>query len=149
MRPCFYCLLVSFVWWAHPLVATGEAPVIEKLGTLECDLVEASPIVYRGRLYRFEYVRPNYKYNTTGNSYFRFVDLDSKEASAPFGRGFHLGSAYVEDNTVYAYGVSTWGASQIVVFKSNDWSNGPRRRRSRLLAGGSTTTTFAQPGTVT
>jgi hypothetical protein len=98
----------------------AEPPKIEKLGTLECDLVEASPIVYRDRLYRYEYVREAYKYNTTGDSYFRFVGLESGVASADFGRGYHLGSAHVEGETVYAYGVSTWGASEIVVFKSND-----------------------------
>jgi len=32
-------------------------PRIEKLGTIDCDMVETTPIVFGGRLYRFEYVR--------------------------------------------------------------------------------------------
>ena len=32
-------------------------PRIRKLGTLQCDIVETTPIVFNGELYRFEYVR--------------------------------------------------------------------------------------------
>jgi len=32
-------------------------PTIEKLGTIDCDMVGVTPIVLRDRLYRFEYVR--------------------------------------------------------------------------------------------
>ena len=41
-------------------------PVIRKLGTLDCDMVETTPIVFQGRLYRFEYVRANHWANKTG-----------------------------------------------------------------------------------
>ena len=34
-------------------------------------------VVFRGRLYRFEYVRKDYKPNTTGDSYFRFIDVET------------------------------------------------------------------------
>jgi hypothetical protein len=51
-------------------------PRIRKLGTLECDMVEATPIVFEGRLYFFEYVRPDYRHKepTLTGSYFRFWD---------------------------------------------------------------------------
>lgn len=120
MRLSKVWLVCAVLGSAVPPFSLGAPPKIEKLGTLECDLVEASPILYQNQLYRFEYVRPNYKHNTTGDSYFRFVDLGSGEKSAPFGRGFHLGSAFVEGDLIYAYGVSSWGASEIVVFKSSD-----------------------------
>ncbi len=42
-------------------------PEIRKLGAI--DMVETTPVVYRGKLYRFEYVRPNYWDNSSG----RFV----------------------------------------------------------------------------
>ena len=57
-----------------------EPPRITKLGTIDCDMVETTPIVFNGRLYRFEYVRDfYYKPNTTGRSHFRFVDVASGE----------------------------------------------------------------------
>ncbi len=29
-------------------------PKIEKLGTIDCDLVETTPVVFKGKVYRFE-----------------------------------------------------------------------------------------------
>ena len=51
---------------------TGK-PLIKKLGTIDCDLVETTPVVFHGRLYRFEYVRANYKLNKTGDSHSHFT----------------------------------------------------------------------------
>jgi len=102
-------------------------PIIKKLGTIDCDLVETTPLLFRGRLYRFEYVRENYRPNRTGKSYFRFVDVASGEVTAPFAAGYHLGSAYAEGDTAYVYGVAAWGGSEIAVFWSRDlrtWSSG-------------------------
>ena len=40
------------------LSAFPKRPVIRKLGTIECNnIVETTPLVYRGELYRFEVVR--------------------------------------------------------------------------------------------
>jgi hypothetical protein len=56
--------------------AAGK-PLLRKLGTVDCDMVETTPVVFQDRLYRFEYVRhPSHKPNTTGASYFRFVEMD-------------------------------------------------------------------------
>ena len=41
-------------------------PLIVKRGTIDLGLVETTPVVFRGRLYRFEYVRERYKQNKTG-----------------------------------------------------------------------------------
>ena len=38
----------------------GEIPLIKKLGTLDCGIVESTPIVFHDRLYRFESVTPGY-----------------------------------------------------------------------------------------
>lgn len=95
-------------------------PVIRKLGAIDCDMVEATPIVWRGRLYRFEYVRRNYKPNTTGDSHFRFIDVATGRPTPAFAAGYHLGSAYVEGDTLYVYGVDEWGGSEIRVFWSDD-----------------------------
>ena len=57
-----------------------KRPEIRKLGTLDLDMVEATPVVFKDRLYRFEYVRKDYKPNTTGDSYFRFIDVETGKA---------------------------------------------------------------------
>jgi len=98
----------------------AEKPRIKKLGTIECDLVEATPVVFQGRLYRFEYVRSRYKPNKTGKSYFRFVDVATGEPTPAFAAGHNLGSAFVDGDTVYVYGVKGWGTENIYVFWSKD-----------------------------
>lgn len=100
-----------------------DKPTIEKLGTIDCDMVEATPIVFHDRLYRFEYVRENYKPNATGKSYFRFMDVETQKPTTPFASGFHLGCAFVWDSVVYVYGAPNWGASEIHVFWSKDLEN--------------------------
>ncbi len=52
-------------------------PHITKLGTI-CDLVETTPVVFKGRLYRLEYVRQRYWNNDAGDSCFRVFRRVSK-----------------------------------------------------------------------
>jgi alpha-L-fucosidase len=107
------CLIVAFA-------LTGQPPVIHKMGAIDCDLVEASPVVFHGKLYRFEYVREGYHANKTGTSYFRFIDTATGEPTPEFARGYHLGCAFVDGDTMYAYGVKKWGGDEIHAFWSND-----------------------------
>lgn len=118
-------------WWISAAVlvalvaACGGAdaatkPQIRKLGTLDCDMVETTPIVFGGRLYRFEYVRANHWANKTGKSYFRFIHVATGEATPAFAQGFHLGSAFMDGDTVYVYGVTIWDAPDVHVFWSKD-----------------------------
>ena len=63
-----------------PAVAASVAatrPVIRKLGTIDCDMVETTPFVFRKRLYRVEYARERYPRKAPGetNSYFRVIDV--------------------------------------------------------------------------
>lgn len=96
-------------------------PLIRKLGTVECDLVEATPLVFRDRLYRFEYVRDQrYQPNTTGASYMRLVDHETGECTPGFGVGYHLGSAYSAGDRVWAYAVNIWDGDEIRVWWSDD-----------------------------
>lgn len=113
-------IILLLVLCSAALCATSAPPVIRKLGTIDCDMVETTPIVFKGRLYRFEYVRKNYKPNRTGDSYFRFIDCKTGKPTPSFAAGYHLGSAFVEGDTVYAYGVKDWGKSAIQVFWSRD-----------------------------
>ena len=97
-----------------------DKPDIQKLGTIDCYLVETNPVVFKDRLYRFEYVRPGYWNNSTGDSYYHFVDHATGEASTPFAQGYHLGTAFVEEDTIYITTVDIWDGERVDVFASDD-----------------------------
>lgn len=101
----------------------NNRPLIVKKGTIDCDLVETSPVVFNNKVYRYEYVRPHYWNNHTGDSYFRFIDHETGEPTASFAKGFHLGSAFVDNNTVYVTAVNIWDGEEIHIFSSTDMKN--------------------------
>ena len=102
--------------------ARGEAqkPRIVKHGTIDLDLVETTPVVFQDRLYRFEYVRQSYKPNKTGDSYFRFVEVQTGKPTPGFARGFHLGSAFADRGTMYVTSTDAWGGHKVEMFWSTD-----------------------------
>ncbi len=104
-----------------PQDAAGR-PLIRKLGTVDVDLVETTPVVFLGRLWRFEWVRQGAGQQYWGNqrqtNFFRFRDPDTGEVTAPFADGCEFGSAFVEDGAVYVTG--TVNRSQVDVFVSRD-----------------------------
>jgi hypothetical protein len=107
-------------------------PQIRKLGTLDLDMVEATPVVFRGRLYRFEYVRKDYHANTTGDSYFRFIDVATGKPTPSFAPRYDLGCAYAEGDSMWAFGVDHWDGTKVVTFRSNDlehWESHPALER--------------------
>lgn len=93
--------------------------------------MEATPIVFHGRLYRFEYVRHNYWANRTGDDYFRFVDHKTGRPTPAFAVGRVLGSAFVDGGTVYVTGTGghgkKWGADQVWIYASRDLKNWEER----------------------
>ncbi len=99
------------------------APLIRKLGTIDCDLVETTPVIFRDRLYRFEYVRTGYAGNTTGDSYFRFVDHVTGALSAGLAHGYHLGNVFVEDDVLFVTGTNIWDGERVDLFVSDDMEN--------------------------
>lgn len=117
-----FCLLA--VVFAHGQTASQkqklQRPLIRKLGTIDCDLVETTPVVFKGKLYRFEYVRIKYKANKTGDSYFRFIDHETGAATPAFAKGYHLGSAFVNNDSVYVTAVDIWNGETIQLFVSAD-----------------------------
>ncbi len=100
----------------------AERPLIRKLGTIDLDLVETTPIVLGGKLWRFEWVRQGtgqqYWDNKRATNYFRFRDPATGEVTPPFADGHEFGSAFVHDGTVYVTG--TLGRGQVDVFASRD-----------------------------
>ncbi|MFL5517818.1 MAG: hypothetical protein ACJ8DJ_16795 [Gemmatimonadales bacterium] len=99
---------------------TGERPRIRKTGTIDLGMVETTPVVFRERLLRFEYVRKDHHANTTGDSYFRFIDVATGRATPAFAHGYDLGCAYAEGGTMWAFGVDHWDGTKVVAFRSND-----------------------------
>ena len=97
-----------------------KRPLIKKIGTIDCDLVETTPVVFKGKLYRFEYVREGYKPNKSGEAYFRFIDHETGKPTPAFAKGYHLGSAFVEGDTVYVTAVDIWNGERIQMFASTD-----------------------------
>ena len=105
---------------------------IKKLGTIDCDLVETTPIVFKNKVYRYEYVREGYKQNTTSDSYSRFIDHESGEATPSFANGYHLGSAFVDGDSVYVTSVDIWDGENIRMFVSTDLQNWKSRSALHL-----------------
>jgi len=101
-------------------MTTPARPQIIKRGTIACDTVETTPLVWRGRLYRFEYVRPHDRHNSTGDSYLHLIDLATGQPTPPFGQGYHLASAYSTGERVYVYAPPLWGECTLRAFWSDD-----------------------------
>ena len=131
-KSSLHILLVSMVFFSctgvKPFVRNVNKPLIVKLGTIDCDLVESTPISFREKLYRFEYIRQGYWDNKTNDSYFRFVNHETGKPTKSFAKGFHLGSAFVHNNKVIVTAVDIWDGDQIHIFVSDDlinWKNWP------------------------
>ena len=99
---------------------------LEKLGTIDIFIVEANPIVFRGKPWLMEYIRyrsdvKRYRNNHLGTSYFRFRDLtDLGRFSKPFGMGLHMGNAFVHDGRIYVTAVEDWGRPRFYQMESDD-----------------------------
>ena len=101
---------------------------IVKRGTIDLDIIESNPIVFKGQLYRFEYIRfssqeKRYHKNDLGLSYFRFVNVSTGEILAPFAQNLHMGNAFVWQNRVYVTAVEGWGKSRFYQLESDDLVN--------------------------
>lgn len=107
-----------------------QRPLIRKLGTIDLDLVETTPVALNGRLWRFEWVRQGvgqqYWDNQRRTNYFRFRDPATGEVTPPFADGHEFGSAFGNGDTVYVTG--TQGRGRVNMFASRDlktWETWP------------------------
>ena len=104
-------------------------PLIRKLGTIDLDMVETTPVVFRGKLWRSEWVRQGigqqYWDNRRRTNYFRFRNPATGKVTSPFADGHEFGSAFVEDNTVYVTG--TQGRNRVNLFVSRDLKSWEQR----------------------
>jgi hypothetical protein len=121
-------------------------PLIRKLGTLDLGMVETTPVVFRDRLYRFEYVRKDYHANQNGDSYFQFMDVETGKATTAFAKGYDLGCAYAEGETMWVFGVDNWDGENVAVFRSTDLEHWEQRPAMRLPGWGLFNTSVCKAG---
>ncbi len=108
-----------------PAGRPGGNPAFRKLGTIGCDVGEAAPFVFHGRLYRLEAVPATAKANRTGQPHLRVIDVRSGEAMPPFAAGRGPGRVLVRGELAYAYAVDRPGGASVCVYTSRDlktWS---------------------------
>lgn len=104
-------------------------PHIEKKGTLAVGIVESTPVVWKGRLLRFEWLRgPGFGGNSNKigieEGCFHFVDMETNEWTKPFAIGYSFGCAHVEEEKMYVFGSrGLAGGSAIDTFVSDDLEN--------------------------
>ena len=98
-----------------------------KKGTLEIDMVETTPLVWKGRLMRCEWARSGAWFNKDGPDYLRFIDWETEEVTPAFGFGHAFVSAHIEGDTAYVFAVDNSGGiaarTKIDVFWSKDLIN--------------------------
>lgn len=109
-----------------------KRPAIRKLGTISCNnIVETTPLVWKGELYRFEVVRRKSFTSENATAHWkeldddpclRFVHVRSNEVTPTFAEGHTFGFPYVENDTMYVVtGESRdWGSDTLLFYKSDD-----------------------------
>jgi alpha-L-fucosidase len=114
-----------------------KKPRIRKLGTISCNnIVETTPIVYKGELYRFEVVRRKSFTSATTIDWkelddspcLRFVHVRSNAEGPLFAENHTFGFPYAEGDVMYVVtGVGReWGTDKLDFFRSTDllhWEN--------------------------
>lgn len=103
----------------------GRKPIVKK-GTLQLAVVETTPVVWKGRLLRFEWIRNNHwgpmEGITQDVGYYRFVDMEKESPCCePFAFDHAFGCCYAEGDVMYVQGVRGEGGGNVVdCFKSMD-----------------------------
>ena len=90
-------------------------PRIEKHGTLDLDLVETTPFVFQGRVYRLEWFR--------NGGCLRIVERGTGRELSRFGAQHRFPCAYVEKGTVYVVGTKEtkgWHGDTLTLFTSRN-----------------------------
>jgi hypothetical protein len=142
-------VFVSILFPTLALKAHSDEPArpkIRKLGTIDLDMVETTPVVFHDRLHRFEYVRPGYQANKTGESYFHFIDVETGKATPAFAQTFDLGCAFADGESMWVFGVDNWDGEHIFVFRSNDLEHWQQRPALKLPGWGLFNTSVCKAG---
>ena len=114
-----------------------KKPLIRKLGTIGCNnMVETTPIVFNGELYRFEVVRRKSFTSEVAEHIkhwseidelpcLRFVHVKTNASTPYFAEGHTFGFPYEVDGTMYVVtgNKPVWGSDGLVFYKSTDLEN--------------------------
>lgn len=112
--------------------AFPKKPAIRKLGTIAANnIVETTPLVFRGELYRFEVIRrksftsesvPAHWSELKDLPCLRFVHVRTNTPTPLFAEGHSFGFPFVEGDTVYVVTGSRpyWGSDGLVFYRSTD-----------------------------
>ncbi|MBE6711330.1 MAG: hypothetical protein J6I42_01320 [Clostridia bacterium] len=107
---------------------TAKMPIrktLRKLGTIDIGVVETTPVVWNGRLLRFEWVR-NSGWGTTARPVgcYRFVDMTDESALPEFADDHSFGCCYAENGAMFVHGTRGGGGGTILdTFVSRDLVN--------------------------
>jgi alpha-L-fucosidase len=125
----FFCILTAFIALAMPPESTradstnsrasNGIPQIRKLGTIDIDICETTPLVWQSELWRFEWVRPGTHDQVGRAGCFRFRNCTTGAVTPSFGSGCQFGSAFIEEGTVYVTG-TTEARNHVGMFVSRD-----------------------------
>jgi hypothetical protein len=101
-------------------------PKIVKKGTIAVGVVESTPVVWKGRLMRFEWLHGRAWANENNKigieeGCFHFVDMETNEYTQPFAIGYSFGCAHVENEKMYVFGTRGDAAGHAIdTFVSTD-----------------------------
>lgn len=101
---------------------------LQKLGTVKISVVETTPVVFNGRLLRFEWVR-NSTYGKAGGvtrevGCYHFVDMENEKPLFEFADDHAFGCCYAENGKMYVHGVRGSGGGNVIdTFVSSDLEN--------------------------
>lgn len=101
---------------------------LKKLGTVKINAVETTPVVWNGRLLRFEWVRNN-NWGAAGGverdfGCYSFFDMETETSLCEFADDHSFGCCYAEDGKMFVHGVRGKGGGNILdCFVSSDLEN--------------------------
>lgn len=113
----------------------NRKPLVKK-GTIQCDAVEATPVVWKGKLLRFEWQRNSswasgaLKKREYGC--YCFIDMETNEPYKEFAKDYTFGSCHAEGDTMYVFGTKCddgkFYGNTLDVFYSKDLNNWASKR---------------------
>lgn len=101
---------------------------LKKLGTVKISVVETTPVVFNGKLLRFEWVR-NSTYGKAGGvtrevGCYQFVDMETEQPLYEFADDHAFGCCIAEGDKMYVHGTRGGGGGNVIdTFWSKDLKN--------------------------
>ena len=103
----------------------GQRKRLKKLGTIKMNTVESTPVIWNGKLLRFEWVRTK-QWGKEGGierevGCYHFVDMETEMPLEPFAEDHSFGCCYAENGKMFVHGVKGGGGGNVIdCFVSSD-----------------------------